>query len=80
MEKQNLNGIETTLTFQESQVLKEIKQYALGLNGEIFSFEDLVLYSDYTEFHSQLETILKSLNDKGFIEYSNGNKYGIIKL
>lgn len=41
------------LTFQESRVLKEIKQYALALDGEIFSFEDLVLYSDYTDF--QLE-------------------------
>lgn len=67
----------TTLTFQESRVLKEIKQYALSLDGEIFSFEDLVLYSDYTDF--QLERILKSLNDKGFIEYSKENKYGIIK-
>lgn len=64
------------LTFQESRVLKEIKQYALALDGEIFSFEDLVLYSDYTDF--QLERILKSLNDKGFIEYSKENKYGII--
>lgn len=63
------------ITFQESRVLKEIKQYAL--DGEIFSFEDLVLYSDYTDF--QLERILKSLNDKGFIEYSKENKYGIIK-
>lgn len=63
------------ITFQESRVLKEIKQYAL--DGEIFSFEDLVLYSDYTNF--QLERILKSLNDKGFIEYSKENKYGIIK-
>lgn len=49
------------LTFQESRVLKEMKQYAS--DGEIFSFEDLVLYSDYTDF--QLERILKSLNDKG---------------
>ena len=65
------------LTFQESRVLKEIKQYALALDREIFSFEDLVLYSDYTAF--QLERILKSLNDKGFIEYSKENKYGIIK-
>lgn len=65
------------LTFQESRVLKEIKQYVLALDGEIFSFEDLVLYSDYTDF--QLERILKSLNDKGFIEYSKENKYGIIK-
>lgn len=63
------------ITFQESRVLKEIKQYAL--DGEIFSFEDLVLYSDYTDF--LLERILKSLNDKGFIEYSKENKYGIIK-
>lgn len=63
------------ITFQESRVLKEIKQYAL--DEEIFSFEDLVLYSDYTDF--QLERILKSLNDKGFIEYSKENKYGIIK-
>lgn len=63
------------ITFQESRVLKEIKQYAL--DGEIFSFEDLVLYSDYTDF--QLERILKSLNDNGFIEYSKENKYGIIK-
>lgn len=63
------------ITFQESRVLKEIKQYAL--DGEIFSFEGLVLYSDYTDF--QLERILKSLNDKGFIEYSKENKYGIIK-
>lgn len=63
------------ITFQESRVLKEIKQYAL--DGEIFSFEDLVLYSDYTDF--QLERILNSLNDKGFIEYSKENKYGIIK-
>lgn len=64
-----------TLTLQESRVLKEIKQYALY--GELFSFEDLVLYSDYTDF--QLERILKSLNDKGVIEYSKENKYGIIK-
>lgn len=63
------------ITFQESRVLKEIKQYAL--DGEIFSFEDLVLYSDSTDF--QLERILNSLNDKGFIEYSKENKYGIIK-
>lgn len=63
------------ITFQESRVLKEIKQYAL--DEEIFSFEDLVLYSDYTDF--QLERILQSLNDKGFIEYSKENKYGIIK-
>lgn len=64
-----------TLTFQESQVLKEIKQYAS--DGELFSFEDLVLYSDYTDL--QLVRILKSLNDKGVIEYSKENKYGIIK-
>lgn len=64
-----------TLTFQENRVLKEIKQYAS--DGELFSFEDLVLYSDYTDF--QLERILKSLNDKGLIEYSKDNKYGIIK-
>lgn len=63
------------ITFQESRVLKEIKQYAS--DGELFSFEDLVLYSDYTDF--QLERILKSLNDKGLIEYSKENKYGIIK-
>lgn len=63
------------LTFQESRVLKEIKLYAS--DGELFSFEDLVLYSDYTDF--QLERVLKSLNDKGFIEYSKENKYGIIK-
>jgi RIO-like serine/threonine protein kinase len=64
-----------TLTFRENRVLKEIKQYAS--DGELFSFEDLVLYSDYTDF--QLERILKSLNDKGLIEYSKDNKYGIIK-
>lgn len=63
------------ITFQENRVLKEIKQYAS--DGELFSFEDLVLYSDYTDF--QLERILKSLNDKGLIEYSKENKYGIIK-
>lgn len=63
------------LTFQESRVLKEMKQYAS--DGELFSFEELVLYSDYTDF--QLERILKSLNDKGLIEYSKENKYGIIK-
>lgn len=63
------------ITFQESRVLKEIKQYAS--DGELFSFEDLVLYSDYTDV--QLERILKSLNDKGLIEYSKENKYGIIK-
>lgn len=63
------------LTFQESRVLKEMKQYAS--DGELFSFEDLVLYSDYTDF--QLERILKSLNDKGLIEYSKESKYGIIK-
>lgn len=63
------------ITFQESRVLKEIKQYAS--DGELFSFEDLVLYSDYTDF--QLERILKSLNNKGLIEYSKENKYGIIK-
>lgn len=64
-----------TLTFQESRVLKEMKQYAS--DGELFSFEDLVLYSDYTDL--QLVRILKSLNDKGVIEYSRENKYGIIK-
>lgn len=64
-----------TLTFQESRVLKEMKQYAS--DGELFSFEDLVLYSDYTDL--QLVRILKSLNDKGAIEYSKENKYGIIK-
>lgn len=64
-----------TLTFQESRVLKEMKQYAS--DGELFSFEDLVLYSDYTDL--QLVRILKSLNDKGVIEYSKENKYGIIK-
>lgn len=64
-----------TLTFQESRVLKEMKQYAS--DGELFSFEDLVLYSDYTDL--QLVRILKSLNDKGIIEYSKENKYGIIK-
>lgn len=63
------------LTFQENRVLKEIKLYAS--DGDLFSVEDLVLYSDYTEL--QLEWILKSLNDKGVIEYSKENKYGIIK-
>lgn len=63
------------MTFQESRVLKEIKIYAS--DGELFSFEDLVLYSDYTDL--QLERILESLNNKGFIEYYKKNKYGIIK-
>ena len=63
------------LTFQEQRVIKEIRQYAS--DGGIFSYEDLVLYSDYTDF--QLDRILKSLNEKGFIEYSSDNKYGLIK-
>ena len=63
------------LTFQEKRVLKEIRQYAS--DGDLFSYEDLVLYSDYTDF--QLNRILKSLNEKGFIEYNSDNKYGLIK-
>lgn len=61
------------LTFQEERVLKEIKQYAS--DGELFSYEDLVLYSDYTDF--QLDRILKSLNEKGLIDYNPENKYGL---
>lgn len=64
-----------SLTFQEERVLKEIKQYAS--DGDLFSYEDLVLYSDYTDY--QLDRILKSLNEKSFIEYSSDNKYGLIK-
>ncbi len=63
------------LTFQEERVLKEIKQYTS--DGELFSYEDLVLYSDYTDF--QLNRILKSLTEKGFIDYSPENKYGLVK-
>lgn len=63
------------LAFQEERVLKEIRQYAS--DGEVFSYEDLVLYSDYTDF--QLDRILKSLDEKGHIEYTSENKYGLIK-
>lgn len=75
MEKQDrILEPDFSLSSQEEQVLQEIRRYAS--DGNVFSFEDLVLYSDFDCF--QLTKVLVSLNEKKVIEYSAENKYGLI--
>lgn len=66
--------MEINLTSKEKNVWEEIKT---SYDKPIFSFEDLAVYGDYSE--RELNKILKSLDEKGLIEYSPDNKYGLIK-